>query len=168
MQLSTWKKKNIHIQYSSDCNIVSKHISVLISVYISEMRYYVHLYFSDYCPRLCRHVPHNVSAVVRSGLLQVVRMPNLTLYFAHWSRLFKFHEPCLMDVSYQLSPVNFPSESSPLPAPGIELTLFGYVTGSNQCLYPLYHVSLTYPKSELKTWRRQWRTFRGKLTGDDW
>ena len=29
-----------------------------------------------------------------------------------------------MDVNYQLSPVNFPSESSPLPSPGIELTLF--------------------------------------------
>ena len=28
-----------------------------------------------------------------------------------------------MDVSYQLSPVNFPSESSPLPSPGIELTI---------------------------------------------
>ena len=42
-----------------------------------------------------------------------------------------------------LSPVNFPSESSPLPSPGIELTLFGYVTGSNQRLYPLCHVSLT-------------------------
>ena len=26
-----------------------------------------------------------------------------------------------MDVSYQLSPVNFPSESSPLPSQGIEL-----------------------------------------------
>ena len=47
-----------------------------------------------------------------------------------------------MDVSYQLSLVNFPSESSPLPSPGIELTLFGYVTGSNQRLYPLYLVSL--------------------------
>ena len=45
-----------------------------------------------------------------------------------------------MDVNYQLSPVNFPSESSPLPSLGIELILFGY--GSNQCLYPLYHVSL--------------------------
>ena len=32
-----------------------------------------------------------------------------------------------MDVSYQLSPVNFTPESSPLPSPGIELTLFGYV-----------------------------------------
>ena len=42
-----------------------------------------------------------------------------------------------MDVSYQLSHGNFPSESSPLPSPGIELTLFGYVTGSNQRHYPL-------------------------------
>ena len=45
-----------------------------------------------------------------------------------------------MDVSYQLSPVNFHSESFLLPSPGIELTLFGYVTGSNQHLYPQYHV----------------------------
>ena len=68
-------------------------------------------------------------------------MSNFTLYFAYRDRLFKFHEPCLMDVSYQLSPVYFPSESSPLPSPGIELTLFGYVTGANQCLLPLCHVS---------------------------
>ena len=47
-----------------------------------------------------------------------------------------------MDVSYQLSPVNFPTESSPLTSPSIELTTFGYVTGSNQRLHPLYHVSL--------------------------
>ena len=47
-----------------------------------------------------------------------------------------------MDASYQLSPANFSSESSPLSSPGIELTLFGYVTGSNPCLYPLYHVYL--------------------------
>ena len=69
------------------------------------MRYYVHLYFSDYCPHLCHHVYHNVSAVVRSGLLQVVGMSNLTLYFAYRGRLFKFLELCVMDVSYQLSPV---------------------------------------------------------------
>ena len=31
---------------------------------------------------------------------------------------------------------------SRVPSPGIELTLFGYVTGSNQRLYPQYHVSL--------------------------
>ena len=37
------------------------------------MMYYVHyLHFSDYCPHLCRHVYHNVSAVVRSGLLQAI------------------------------------------------------------------------------------------------
>ena len=47
-----------------------------------------------------------------------------------------------MDVSYQLSPVNFPSESSPLPSLGIEFTLIGYANESNQRLYPLYHVSL--------------------------
>ena len=45
-------------------------------------------------------------------------------------------------MSVMLSPVNFPSESSPLPSPGIELILFGYVIGSNQHRYPLYHVSL--------------------------
>ena len=43
---------------------------------------------------------------------------------------------------YQLYPFNLPSESSPLSSSGIEITLFGYVTGSNQCLYQLYHVSL--------------------------
>ena len=42
-------------------------------------------------------------------------MSNLALYFAHQGRLFKFHEPCLIDVSHQLSLVNFPSESSSLP-----------------------------------------------------
>ena len=47
-----------------------------------------------------------------------------------------------MDVSCQLSPVNFHSESSPLSSQGIELTLFGYVTGFNQRPYPLYRVSL--------------------------
>ena len=53
------------------------------------MRYYVHyLRFSDYCPHLCRHVYHNVLAVVRSGLLQVVEMSNLTLYFAYRGKLF--------------------------------------------------------------------------------
>ena len=110
------------------------------------MRYYVHyLHFLDYCPHLCRYVYHNVSVFVRIGLLQLVGMSNLTFYFAYWSRLFKFHEPFWMDVSYQLSPVNFPSESSPLPSPGVELTLFGYVTGSNafinQCLNPQCHMS---------------------------
>ena len=51
----------------------------LISVYISEMRYYVdYLHFSDYCHHLCRHVYHNVPAVVRSSLFQVVGMSNLT------------------------------------------------------------------------------------------
>ena len=42
-----------------------------------------------------------------------------------------------MNVSYPLSPVNFPSEGSSKPSPGIELRLFfGYVTRSNQHLYP--------------------------------
>ena len=57
-----------------------------------------------------------------------------------------FHLPVLVPRAMfngcQLSPVNFPSESSPLPSLGTELTLFGYVTGSNQRLYPLYHVFL--------------------------
>ena len=57
-----------------------------LSLYISEMRYYLH--FSDYYPHLRRHVYLNVSAVVRSGLLQVVGMSNLTLYFAYRDKLF--------------------------------------------------------------------------------
>ena len=40
-----------------------------------------YLHFSDDCPHLRRYVYHNVSTVVRSGLLQVVEMSNLTLYF---------------------------------------------------------------------------------------
>ena len=59
------------------------------------------------------------------------RLPELT-----------FLVPRAMFNGYQLSPVNFPSENSPLPSPGIELTLFGYVTGSKQRLYPQCHVSL--------------------------
>ena len=47
-----------------------------------------------------------------------------------------------MDVCNQLSPVNLPSYISPLPSLGIELSLFGYITGSNQRHYPLHHVSL--------------------------
>ena len=82
-----------------------------------------HLHFLDYCPHLCRHVYH-VSSVVRSGLLQVVEMSSLNLYFAYRGRLFEFHELCLMDVSYHLSPVNFHSESSPLSSAGIEQTVF--------------------------------------------
>ena len=46
------------------------------------------LHYLDYCPRLCCHVYHNVSAVVHSGLLQVVGMLNLTLYFTYRGRLF--------------------------------------------------------------------------------
>ena len=68
---------------------------------IHKTKTYIHyLLFPDYCPHLCRHVYHNVSTVVRSGLLQVVGMSNLTLYFAYRGRLFLFHEPCLIDVSY--------------------------------------------------------------------
>ena len=90
-------------------------------IHIYDLHY---LHFSDYCTHLCRYVYHNISAVVCSGFLHVVWKSNLAIYFAHQGRLFKFYEPCLMDVSYQLSPVNFPSECSPLPSPGIELTLF--------------------------------------------
>ena len=49
------------------------------------MRYYLH--FSDYYPHLCCHVYPNVLAVVRSDLLQVVGMLNLTLYFAYQGNL---------------------------------------------------------------------------------
>ena len=53
------------------------------------MTYYAHyLYFSEYCPHLCRPVYHNVSAVVRPSLLQMVGMSKLALYFAHRGRLF--------------------------------------------------------------------------------
>ena len=48
----------------------------------------IYLQFSDYCPHLCRHVYHNVSVIVRSGLLQVVGMSNLILYFAYRGRQF--------------------------------------------------------------------------------
>ena len=99
------------------------------------MRYYVH--YSDYCP----HVYHTVSAVEGFSLIQMVGISNFTLYFACRGRVFKFHEPCLMDVNYCL--LIFPLESSPLSSLGIKLTLFAYVTGSNQRLYPLYDVSLT-------------------------
>ena len=66
----------------------------------------------------------HVSAVERSGLLQVAGMSNLHLYFAHRGRLFLFHEPCLMDWQLSVISCNFPSENSPLTSPGIELTLF--------------------------------------------
>ena len=105
------------------------------------MRYYVHyLHFSDYYPHLCCHVYHNVSAVVRSGLLQVVGMSNLALYFTHRGKLFCFHKPYLMDISYLLL-------ISPLKVlhclhEVLNTHTFGYVTGSNQRFYQLYHVSL--------------------------
>ena len=105
--------------------------STLQSLCLNNFHY---LHFSDYCPHLCRYVYHDVSTVVCSGLLQVIGMSNLTLYFVYRGRLFLFHELCFMDASYQLSPVNFLSESSLLPSPGIELTLFGYIIGSKQRL----------------------------------
>ena len=40
------------------------------------------------------------------------------------------NEDKCLDVSYQLSPVNFPSESSPLSSPGYWTHTFGYVSGS--------------------------------------
>ena len=88
--------------------------------------------------------PYLSQSFGRCTLRPSLRGRNIELnpFFAYRGRLFSFHEPCLMDVIFQLSPVNFPTESSPLPSPGIELILFGYVTGSNQRLYPLYHVSL--------------------------
>ena len=58
-----------------------------------------------------------------------------------------------MDVSYQLS-VNFPSESSTLPSPGIELTLFFGMSLdlTNAFIHcttcPQYLVSLTFQPSE--------------------
>ena len=96
------------------------------------MRYYVHyLHFSDYCPHFCRHVYHIVSTVVRPGLLFLLTGVDCSSSKSH----------VFMDVSYQLSSVNFPSECSSLPSPGIELTHFGYVTVSNQRFYPQNHVS---------------------------
>ena len=111
-------------------------IHIYIYIYTYNGRY---LHFLDYCPHLRRHVYHKVSVVVRFGLLQLVGMSSLTLYFAYRGRLLV---PQTMFNGCQLSPVNFPAESSPLLSSGIELTLFGYVTGSNQRLYPLYHVFL--------------------------
>ena len=68
-----------------------------VTVYISEMTYYVHyLQFSDYHPHLCHHFCHNVPAVVCTGLLQVVGMSNLTLHLAHRDK----PEPCLIIFSY--------------------------------------------------------------------
>ena len=58
--------------------INSINLFLLTSGYMYEMRYYVlYSHFSVYCPQFCRHVYHNVSAVVRSGPLQVVGMSNL-------------------------------------------------------------------------------------------
>ena len=46
--------------------------------------YHVHyLHFLDYCRHHRRHVYHNISGGVRSDLLQVVGMSNLTPYFAY-------------------------------------------------------------------------------------
>ena len=88
------------------CNIymLEKFCNTLnFSLYIYIYIHYLHFFY--YCPHLCRHVYHNVSAVAHCELLQAVGTSNLTLYFAYQGRLSYFHEPCLMDVSYQLSPV---------------------------------------------------------------
>ena len=71
-----------------------------------------------------------------------------------------------MDVIYQLSPVNFPSESSLLPSPGIEHTLFGYFTEPNQPFYPLYHVYLKSVSSI--PGEGSGKLSEGKLTVDNW
>ena len=68
------------------CKCVGAQINVC--VYEFEYFFFSLFTFFDYCPHLCRHVYHNVSAVVRSGLLQLVEMSNLTLYFAQQGRLF--------------------------------------------------------------------------------
>ena len=78
------------------------------------------------------HVYHNISAIVCSGLLG---MSNLALYFTHQGRLFQFHKPSLMDVSYLLL-------ISPLKVlhclhQVLNSHSFGYVTGSNEHFYPL-------------------------------
>ena len=95
--------------------------------------HYLHLL--DYCPYLRRHDYHNVSVVVRGGwnveLNPLFRLPGWTVLVLR----AKFN-------GYQLSSVNSPYKSSPLPSPSIELTFFGYVIGSIQRLYPLYHMSL--------------------------
>ena len=58
-------------------------INIFFCLYFWEEVLFTLFTFSDYCPYFCRHVYHNVSAVVRSGLLQVVGMLNLTLYFTY-------------------------------------------------------------------------------------
>ena len=95
------------VQIEQNCVLMINWIVWNRTAYMYKNGHYLH--FSDYCSHLCCHVYHKVSAVVRSGLLQVIGMSNLALYFAHRGRLFQFHEPCLMDVSYQLSPVNLTS-----------------------------------------------------------
>ena len=64
--------------------------------------------------------------VVRSGLLQVVGISNLALYFAH---RMDFSYLKLMKVIHYLHQV-------------LNSWPFGYVTGSNQPFYPLCHASL--------------------------
>ena len=71
-------------------NFVLQNISSKLqtSIYISEISYFVYyLHFSHYCPHLCCHGYYNFSAIIRSGLLQVVGMSNLSLYFTY-CRLF--------------------------------------------------------------------------------
>ena len=95
---------------------------------------WLYLYFSDYCPHLCRHVYHNLSAVACSYLLQVVRMSNLALYFS------TSHVLWMSVISYLhlISPLKVLHCLHQL----LNSYSIGYVTGANQHLYPLCHVSL--------------------------
>ena len=54
-----------------------------IYIYIYIYIYVHYLHFLDYCPDFFHHVYHNLSAIVRSSLLQVVGMLNLNLYFTY-------------------------------------------------------------------------------------
>ena len=59
---------------NSEARILFRRVHFLFAE--DEKLYYLH--FSDYCPHVSHHVYHNVSAVVRSGLLQVVGMSNFS------------------------------------------------------------------------------------------
>ena len=67
-----------------------------------------------------------------------------------------------MDVSHQLPPVNLPSESSPLPSPGIELTLF---LGMSLDLTNTFIHSTMWPSIPAEG---SGEPSEGKLTGDNW